>query len=293
MVKKTLYFIPFLGMAACTDYQANVENTWGNQDAAWIEQEIYQNELNAQKNCIEGRVFYQPAESNLISYVCYENNWVPYCEEGFLQSYNPTGYVYRCQSNIWIPVAPIENSGDVAASSNSNSDNGSINEGSIVNSSNSNPPPTGEVEGSNVLSGGNFKQSCTTEKWNIATHDQGTVRIRLDESNSCELKFTPNESSVGDINLTAEHSVDFHYGYAYQIKVYGTTSYLNALGAVSVKNKDKTFMNYVFDPSSTWESEIVNHCEATQTMTFSITGGFNGTGFSIKQIEIIRRPSNC
>lgn len=274
MIKKTLYFIPFLGMVACTDYQANVENTWGNQDAAWQEQENYLNELNAQRNCIEGRIAYQVfPDSSLVSFVCLQNNWTVFCEEGAVQSYNPTGYVYRCQSNIWYPLSSMENN-----SSYSSNDQ----------------PPAQELEPVNVLSGGNFKNSCSTKAWTIEALGEATAKIGINSANLCELQFKTN-SAINDVSsISIKNSINLHYGYSYQIRIQGTAS--NSTGIAharaSIKNDTDTFMAFDFDFFDTWESKIKNHCQATQTMTFSLED-FNKSDFAIQKIEVLRRPGNC
>jgi len=278
MVKKTLYLTPFLGMVACTDYQANVENTWGNQDAVWIEQEIYQNELDAQRVCVDGRTVYQMApDSSLISFICLENNWIQFCEEGAVQSYNPTGYVYRCGSNVWYPLSSTE-SDSLGNSSGSGNDQ----------------PPAQELKPANVLSGGDFKTSCSTKAWKIETQGKATAEIGINSASSCELQFMTN-STINEVSsITIENSVDVHYGYSYQIRIQGSAT--NGTGIaharVSVKSDTDTFMTYDFDFNDTWESKIKNHCQATQTMKFSLEE-LNASNFTIQKIEILRRPGNC
>ena len=274
MIKKALYIIPLLGMVACTDYQANVENTWGNQDAAWQEQENYLNTLNAQRVCVDGRTVYQVSpDSNLISYVCVNNNWIIFCEEGAVQSYNPTGYVYRCQSNIWYPLSSMENDP-------SNPGN--------------NQPPAQELESVNILSGGNFKNSCSTKAWNIETQGAATAEISVNGANLCELQFKAN-STINDISsVSIKNSVNLHYGYSYQIRIQGSAS--NGIGVAyaraSITGDANTFMTFDFNVNGTWESNIKNHCQATQTMTFSLED-LNASNFVIQKIEILRRPGKC
>ena len=271
MVKKIISIIPFLGMVACTDYQANVEDAWGAQDAAWQEQEYYLNELNAQRACTEGRIVYQVlADSNLVSYVCLNNNWVAYCDDGTVQSYNPTGYVYRCLSKIWRPLTSMEN-----------------------NSSNVQPPDK-DLEPVNVLSGGDFKKSCSSSAWEIKAQGKATAEIGINSVDSCELQFKSN-STIYEVNsLLIKNSVNLHYGYSYQIRIQG--SVLNASGIaharVSIKSDTDTFMMYDFSFFDKWESKIKNHCQATQTMTFSLEE-LDASDFAIQKIEILRRPGNC
>ena len=274
MVKKIISIIPFLGMVACTDYQANVENTWGAQDAAWQEQEYYQNELNAQRACVEGRIVYQlMADSNLISFVCLNNNWIAYCEEGTVQSYNPTGYVYRCQSNIWQSLSSMENN--------------SFNPGN-------DQPSALELEPVNVLSGGDFKTSCSSKAWEIEAQGAATAEIGMNSANTCELQFKSNSATNEVGSLLIKNSVNLHYGYSYQIRIQGSA--LNGFGIAraraTVKSDTDTFMTFDFDINDTWESKIKNHCQATQTMTFSLEE-LDASDFAIQKIEILRRPGNC
>lgn len=274
MVKKIISIIPFLGMVACTDYQANVENTWGAQDVAWQEQEYYLNELAAQRACVEGRIVYQlMADSNLVSFVCLNNSWIVYCEEGTVQSYNPTGYVYRCQSNIWLPLSSMENN--------------SYNPDNVQ-------PPAQELKPVNVLSGGDFKTSCSSKAWEIEAQGNATAEIGMNSANSCELQFKSNSTTNVVGSLLIKNSIDVHYGYSYQIRIQGSA--LNASGIAharaSVKSDTDTFMTFDFDVYDTWESKIKNHCQATQTMTFSLEE-LNASDFAIQKIEILRRPSNC
>ena len=274
MVKKTLYFIPFLGMVACTDYQANVENTWGSQDAAWQEQENYLTELNAQRICVEGRIAYQVlADSSLISFVCLQNNWFVFCEEGAVQSYNPTGYVYRCQSNIWYPLSSMESNSSISSN---------------------NQPPAQELEPVNILSGGNFRNSCSTKAWEIEELGEATAKIGINSANFCELQFKTN-NTINDISsISIKNSINLHYGYSYQIRIQGTA--LNPTGIAharaSIKSNTDSFMTFDFDFYDTWESKIKTHCQATQTMTFSLEE-LNKSDFAIQKIEILRRPGNC
>ena len=275
MVKKIISIIPFLGMAACTDYQANVENTWGAQDAAWQEQERYLNELNAQRACVEGRTVYQlmADSSNLISFVCLNNSWIAYCDEGAVQSYNPTGYVYRCFSNILYPLSSIEN-----------------NSYDPVNGQ----PSSQELEPDNVLSGGDFKRSCSSSAWEIETQGGASAEIGINGFDSCELQFKSNGATKESGSVLIKNSVNLHYGYSYQIRIQGSA--LNASGfayvRASIKSGSDTFMTFDFNFFNTWESKIKNHCQATQTMTFSLED-LNVSDFAIQKIEILRRPGNC
>ena len=273
MVKKIISFIPFLGMVACTDYQANVENTWGAQDAVWQEQEYYLNELIAQRVCEEGRIVYRVlADSSLISYVCLNNNWIAYCDSGTVQSYNPTGYVYSCQFNIWHPLTSLEN-----------------------NSSNVQPPAK-ELNPVNVLSGGDFKTSCTSKAWKIDAQGGTSAEIGMNSTDSCELQFKSNSTTNAVGSLLVENSVNLHYGYSYQIRIQGSAlnGSGNALARASIKNDTDTFMTFDLDfsVSDMWVSQIKNHCQATQTMTFSLED-LNASDFAIQKIEILRSPGDC
>ena len=271
MVKKIISIIPFLGMVACTDYQANVENTWGAQDVVWQEQESYLNELIAQRVCEEGRTVYLVrGDSNVVSYVCINNSWIAYCEEDAVQSYNPTGYVYHCQLNVWYPLTSMEN-----------------------NSSNVQPPDQ-ELEPVNVLSGGDFMTSCTSKAWKIEAQGNAAAEIGINSINSCEIQFKSNSTTNEAGSLVIKNSVNLHYGYSYQIRIQGSA--LNGSGfaraRASIKSDTDTFMAYVFDFNGIWESQIKNHCQATQTMTFSLEK-LNTSDFAIQKIEILRSPGNC
>ena len=274
MVKKIIPLIPFLGIAACTDYQANVEDTWGNLDTAWQEQENYLNQLNAQRVCVDGRTVYQvTADSSLFSFVCVQNNWILFCEEGAVQSYNPTGYVYRCQSNIWYPLSSMENNPSTPGNEQ---------------------PPAQELTPTNVLSGGNFRNSCSSKAWTIETQGEATAEIGISKANLCELQFKTNNAASTISSISIKNSIEVHYGYSYQIRIQGHASNPTGIAhaRASVKSDTDTFMTFDFDFYDSWESKIKNHCQATQTMTFSLEE-LNQTDFAIQKIEILRRPGKC
>lgn len=313
-MKKIFLTVPVIGLMACTDYQANWEESWSAQDAVWQEQEYQQQLQEQQQNfvCNEGDVqmvsdYYDTGygyEYITRNFICYNNTWneiidnppieeppveippteeVPpeeppleerICNEGeitFIDGEEPLYFI--CINNERIPYTPSSSS--VA------------------------PPPPAYIEGTNVLSGGNFQKTCSTGDWETTVKENlGSIKIGLSNNDACKLKFSTEETIEGEWILQASHSVTLHYGYAYQIIINGTAD-IPAFGAsayVEISSDDNKFMEYAINLNSevqTWESEIVNYCDASETVNFTIKGGADLSGFAISKIQVIRRPSKC
>lgn len=144
----------------------------------------------------------------------------------------------------------------------------------------------------------------------------GAIEGEYDGDLNYVLKFWSNGPTLYDYYIQALHTVPVQNGYSYQIKATGYYFYNDETGetnygaSIGLQSKDGEIQyiseELVFDRYATYTSTKYNHCDANNpSATLYVNAGhtvgdftdnktyFDGAGFSLMSIEVIKTPISC
>lgn len=278
-MKKYLSFLPVIVLMACTDYQADWENSFSAADAEWRAAELANNN-NEIIPVIE-------SNSGSVPVVTSSESVTP-----VITSSSAVAPVVTSSANV-SPVVILSSSATNVVTSSA----------SIVTSSSSKTSSSSSA--SEYTLNYSFNNTAHTWGWTIYVYSEsvGNVTMLQNDAGNYVLQFYPEGELEQEWWLQAIHPVQMTYGKAYQIKInaypYGsgdsffvgvqdsTDNYATHVGGVINLDTD-------MDQYGQWYSTVESYCGDTKAMTFVINGGKgNANGFAVQWVQIEETNGSC
>ncbi len=300
-MKKYLSFLPMIALMACTDYQADWENTFGPYDQMWQAQEallssssmtiplsssefipLSSETVPSEPTCTEGLVVNNEVQGCIVSFICSDNIWVEFDRKCTSQISSSSAAPSKPSSSSATPIKSSSSSATPVKPSSSS---------------------TAVVTARKILDY-DFNRVESTSGWTLTAYDEtrGSVSLVKNNDSAYVLQFYPMDIMEEEWWLQATYPVNLQYGRAYRIHV---SAYPYGKGDsfyIGIQNQkyetitgDNVNLDTSLDVYSQWLSARLSFCgSSTDKHNLVINGGKgNMNGFAIQWVTIEETGGTC